>query len=148
MLKCIIRNEKYGKKDNSMKNLYARFDERLIEETRKCMAEHPTAQQVILVKTAKGNIYTCVNNNYVIENDMIMSVGDFKDETNFIQMLVDADDVEIKYIVGMWKNGGIEVPSMHFRKAILDICPKNEDAICVGQGADKLVFKTIKERMP
>ena len=122
--------------------------EPLIELAHKYVAEYPTVEQIILVKTAKENVHICLNDNYIIENDVIMKVKDFKDEKDFVQRLVDADDVEIKDIVCMWKNGSVEGPSYHFKESILEICPKNEDAIYVAQGIDGMVFKRIKSAMP
>ena len=121
----------------------------LIEEAEKQVKLNPTAGQVVVVKTAKGNTYTCVNNNtYTIENGVIMSVGDFDEEIEFIQMLVDIDDVEVKYIVCMWQSGSVEIPSYHFRNGILEICSKNQEAIWVGQGEDCLLLRALKDTVP
>lgn len=112
----------------------------LVQEVEKQVELNSTAELMITVKTAKGNIYTCVNHN-------ILS-GDYEDENQFIKMLVDKDDVKIKYFVCMWSSGELEVPFAHFRNSILEICPENENAIWVAQGADKLILRTIKDSMP
>lgn len=114
--------------------------EPLIELAHKYVAEYPTAEQIILVKTVKNNTYFCVN-KAILE-------GNYDDEKRLIKMLVDADDVEIEFIVGMCENGGLEAPSYHFKESILEICPKNEDAIYVAKGINGMVFKRIKSAMP
>ena len=102
--------------------------------------ENPAAEQIIIVKTTKDNIYFCVNYN-------IMQ-GNYEDEKQFFQMLVDVNDVEVKYIVCMWKNGGVDIPSANFRKNLFAICPKNEEAIWVGLGEKGLIYKTLKDIHP
>ena len=114
--------------------------EPLIELAHKYVVEYPTAQQIVLVKTVKNNTYFCVN-KAILE-------GEFEDENRLIKRLVDADDVEIEFIVGICGNGGLQAPSYHFKKSILEICPKNEEAIYVARGINGKVFKRIKSAMP
>lgn len=109
--------------------------EELIVEAKKQVDDNPTAEQVIVLVTAKNNMYTCINH-------CIMD-GNYDDENHFFQMLVNKADVEVKYLVCMWNNGGLEIPSANFRKQLLEICSKNTDAIYCGQGADGIVLRRI-----
>ena len=77
----------------------------------------------------------------------------FPDEEQFIKMLQEKADCELKYIVCMWKNGNVDIPSMHFRKRLLEISPKNADAMFVvltedGNGGFALGVRTVKQCMP
>lgn len=77
----------------------------------------------------------------------------FPDETQFIKMLQEKADCELKYIVCMWKNGNVDIPSMHFRKRLLEISPKNADAKTVvltedGNGQAAFGVRTIGRSMP
>ena len=112
----------------------------LITEAQKQVKEHPDVEMVIVVQSAKGNTYTCyihgIKNEYEAEIDA------------FIQTLVDAEDVEIKYCVCMLHSEWLEPPYYHIRKSLLKISPKNEGTIFSGQGENVIVLKTLIDLMP
>lgn len=110
--------------------------EMLLHVAEEQIKENPSVVQVIVVKTAKGNIYSLANND-VLD-------GSYEDEAGFIQKLVDEDDAKVKFILCMWNNQGIEVPSMHFREGLLETSAENEKAIIFFQNC----AMTIKESMP
>ena len=93
---------------------------------------------MIVVKTTKSNVYSFPNN--------ILSKGT-ADEENFVKKLLNQGDCEIKYVVAMWTEESIEIPSMNFRKLLLEASPKNAQAILVGQGENGIVCKTIETCM-
>ena len=70
-----------------------------------------------------------------------------QEENPFVQQLVEQDDAEIKYIVCMWNNYGVEVPSNQLRKCLLAASPKNEDALMILQGEYDYAIRTIKSTM-
>ena len=77
----------------------------------------------------------------------------FQDEEQFMKLLQEKADSEVKYIVCMWKNGSVEIPSMHFRKMLLEASPKNADAIFAvltgdGNGGLAVGVRTIGWSMP
>lgn len=107
------------------------------------------ADQIIVVETATANVYHFENHFFV---DGKVDVR-FPDEEQFMNMLLEKTDCEIKYIVCMWKNGSVEIPSMHFRELLMEASPKNADAMFVvltedGKGGLALGIRTVKQCMP
>ena len=111
----------------------------LISEAQKQVKENADAELVIALQSAKGNTYTGFT------REVANAEADIAD---FMQMLADAEDVEIQYGVCMWNNGGLELPCHRLRESLLAISPKNEEAIFGGQGEEKIVLKTLKDIMP
>lgn len=100
---------------------------------------NPEAEQVVVVRTAKNRIRSFA----------FQSMEEILQEDNpFVQQLKEEDDIEIKYIVCMWNNYGIEVPSIQLRKCLLEASEKNEEALMVLQGEYDFVARTIKSSMP
>lgn len=112
----------------------------LIQEAEKQVKEHADVEMVIVVQSAKGNTYIC----YIHE----IKNGYEADIEGFMQTLVDAEDVEIKYCVCMLHSGWLEPPYYHIKKSLLEISPKNETTIFSGQGEHAIVLKTLKDMMP
>lgn len=112
----------------------------LMFEAEKTCCEHPDAEQVIAVKTEKGNTYILVNRN-------VMS-GDYSDENSFIQMLREKDDTETQYLVCKWNGKTVDVPSFHFREQLLNINPKNENTALLLQGFGAYIVKPLKNTLP
>ena len=130
--------------EESKKRLYE-----LVQMTGELVSRSLQAEQIIMVETTKSNVYHFENHLHV--------GGEFDtrflDEKRFVKMLKEKDDVELKYIVSMWNNGGVEVPTMHFRELLLEASPKNADAIFVvltedGKGGFALGVRTIGWSMP
>ncbi len=112
----------------------------LISEAQKQVKENSEAQMLIIAQSAKGNRYI----GFVYD-----VMEGYHDDTNkFIQMLIDAEDVEIKYCVCMLNSGWLEPPYFHLKKSLLEISPKNEATIFSGQGENVIVLKTLKDMMP
>ena len=110
----------------------------LISEAQKQVKENPE-EMIIVVQTAKDNTYT----GFIHE---VMN-GD-ADIDDFLQMLVDAEDAEIKYCVCMLHREWLEPPHYYLKKRLLEISPKNEATIFSGQGENVIVLKTLKDMMP
>ena len=113
----------------------------LIAEAQKLVKEHPNVEMVIVVQSAKGNRYV----GFI--HEVLNGDGD-ADTDAFVQTLVDAGDVEIKYCVCMWNRGWLEIPSYHLGKSLLEVSTKNEETIFAGQGENKIVLKMLKDMMP
>ena len=118
----------------------AAFDE-LIAEAQEQVKEQPDKEMVIVTQSAKGNRYV----GFIHE---VLNGDSDADTDAFVQTLVDAEDVEIKYCVCMWNRGWLEIPSYHLRKKFLEVSQKNEETIFAGQGENKIVLKTLREMMP
>ena len=109
--------------------------ELLIQEVKQRVSEHPAAEQVIVVKTAKGNVRFFANN--VLDQK-------YEEEKEFVQKLVEEDDTVMEYIVCMWDDFNLDLPSMNFRKLLLATNEENKQAkICLGNGV-----KIIRQCMP
>lgn len=96
------------------------------------------AQQVIAVKTAKGNVYHFPNH----------CVGEPSEEDTFLEMLLEQGDAEIQYILCMWHNYQLDVPSLHFRRRLVEICPRNKDAVVLLLGENAFHAKRVEQLMP
>lgn len=111
----------------------------LVGEAKNEIHLNPDAEQVVVVRTAKKHIRSFVFHSMeeIIQEDNI-----------FVRQLVEQDDAEIEYIVCMWNNYGLEVPSIQLRKCLLDVSAKNEDALMVLHGEYDFAIRTIKSTMP
>ena len=100
---------------------------------------NPDAEQVVVVRTAKNHI-----RSYVFR-----SMEEIVKENNpFVSELIEQDDAEIKYIVCMWNNYGIEIPSIGLRKSLVAASANNENAYMILNGEFDFVGRTIKSTMP
>ena len=109
--------------------------ESLIQEAQKRVLELPSAEQVIVVKTAKGNVRFFGNN--VLDQK-------YEEEKDFVQKLVEEDDAVIEYIVCMWNDSNLDFPSMNFRKLLLGVNEENKHAkMYLGNGV-----REIQQCMP
>lgn len=108
--------------------------EMLIAEAKALLAEAPGAQQVIVVRSAKGNIYHLANT----------CVETSADEDCYLDLLRDADDTAVAALVCMWKDGTLDVPSMHFRKGLLALNPANAAAELPLQSLHCLTVKRLE----
>ena len=118
-----------------MKNAF----DAIILEAEKQVKENSDVEMVIVVQSAKGNMYT----GFLHE----AKNGD-ADVDSLMQTLVDAEDVEIKYCVCMLHSEWLEPPYYYLRKRLLEISSENEETIFSGQGENVIVLKSLKEMMP
>lgn len=81
-------------------------------------------------------ICTDKNNTYIAENDIDGSICD---------QLISNDDTRIVKLLTMWKNGQIDLPSLAFRKAILEMNSENKDTNILLQGKEGLIVKKLFE---
>lgn len=123
---------------NSFDKKTALLDERattfyeLLDEADKLL-EHDTIHgQLVLVKTAKGNIYhmfNCTPNEY----DPMLDIA-------FMDMLLEKDDAQVRYIAVLWNQNvcdlldtenpySLDVPGWCLRRGLLDLAPGNENAL-------------------
>lgn len=109
--------------------------ESLVLEAKQRVLEHLFAEQVIVVKTAKGNVRFFGNN--VLDQK-------YEEEKDFVQKLVEEDDTVIEYIVCMWNDSNLDFPSMNFRKLLLEVNEENKHAkMYLGNGV-----REIQQCMP
>lgn len=111
----------------------------LLEQARELAKMESTAQQVILVKTAKGNVYHMANQNAETPAD----------EDRLLALLRETEDSTVQAVVCLWQEGGVpDVPSLRFRRLLLELDPRNGDALLPLQGENTLEPRTLWETMP
>lgn len=94
------------------------------------LATSGTAQQVIVLQTEKGNTYSGIS----IGEDR----RDRTPEDALLKALQDAGDTHVLHLVCVWYTKQIDLPSMRFRKALLEMDSRNgETQILVLTGAGR-----------
>lgn len=119
----------------SMKSAPAEF-EKLMRQAGELAASDPSAEQVVTVLTAKGNIYWFFNHN--------VTSGSTVDETAFIRTLAESGDTEITYAVCMWSDSAIDVPSHHLREQLMELNPSNRKTEILLRSGEGFVVKPFR----
>ena len=78
----------------------------LFEGVARLLSIHATAEQIIIVKTAKENIYHCINYSTGCRAG---SEYDISDEEAFFALLRDRDETEIQYLIVVWNPNVVEL---------------------------------------
>ncbi len=116
--------------------MYGSAFQELLAEAEKQISANSSADQVIVVKTAKGSM-NCLA-NHVLD-------GVYDEEDGFVQMLSARGDAQIKYLVCMWNSGEVDVPSMNFRKKLLSACPQNGETLILLQSDREKVARKLTD---
>ncbi len=93
--------------------------------------------QAIVLLTHKGNAYC-----YVI-NDALSK--DKAEEDGLLQILTESADTEIKYILCLWLNGGLDLPSYDLRKKLCKINDRNLHAGIFVNTFEDVVIRELKD---
>lgn len=101
---------------------------------------NPDAEQVIVLRTANGNLYSVVNRN--------ITGGDHRDEDICLQTLREKDDTQVFSILALWDTHSPEITSAHFNQGLVDLNPENENARIFLQGRDCIMAKRLKVALP
>lgn len=117
---------------------------KLVKKARELVSLDSSADQVIVVETEKSNMYHFANHLYVDGHFVEKS----EDEEKFVQMLINKGESALKYIVCMWNENSIDLPTMHFRKLLMDISEKNADTMLVLQSIPDVILKRLSDCMP
>ena len=96
--------------------------------------EAPEAEGITIVQAASGREY-----RYHFCTDQVSAFAD---------MLTGNGDTQILYLVHVWKNHTLDVPSYDLRKALLDLHPENKDALMLLTGAENFIVRSIQSTMP
>lgn len=104
------------------------------------LSDNPDTQQVIVLKTVKGNLYFIVNHS--------ITDGDHQDEDACLQTLREKDDTQVLSILALWDNHSPEVTSAHFNLGLIALNPENEDARIFLQGRECIMAKRLKVVLP
>ena len=101
------------------------FDENLFEQMKNTAngllggAEKSQYTQAIVLISSKENEYGAVIGNAISK--------DKAEEEAFLKRLKDACDTEVWYLLCMWEDGNIDLPSIDFRKMLCEASAKNTE---------------------
>ncbi len=83
-------------------------------------AEKGQYTQAIVLHSATGQEYGTVIQNALSEEKT--------EETVFLREIRETKDSEIRFVLCMWQDQGIDIPSFAFRKLLIDLNDKNSEA--------------------
>ena len=118
-----------------MKSIPAEF-EKLWEQAGELAASDPSAEQVITMWTAKGHIRGLLNHG--------VNSGDTAGEEAFIRELAENGDTEISYVVCMWRDHTLDVPSHHLRESLAELNPANPEAKLLLRSGEGFLVKPLR----
>ena len=76
--------------------------------------------QAVVLLSSKGKEYSTIIEDVLAEEKLA--------EKSLLRELLANDDTEIGYILVVWKNGCVDVPSYDFRKMLCCMNPENKNA--------------------
>lgn len=95
--------------------------------------------QAITLVSSLGNEYSAIIKNALSE--------EMADEKSLLEQLTNANDTEICYVICIWKDGGIDLPSMAFRKLLCTLNSKNSEALIFVMTKDGISARIISSTM-
>lgn len=103
-------------------------------------AERGPYTQAVVLLSVRGNEYGAVIQNALSEEKT--------DERALLARLHRAEDTAIQCVLCMWQDGGIDIPSLAFRRMLCDLNPNNTEALQFVMTTDGVVgidvFATMK----
>ena len=125
----------------------------LLREADRILANDAVNEQLVLIKTAKGNIYHTFQNAQTSYDPMR--------DIRFMDMLVGEDDAQIACMVVLWnpkaetvklldtaRPYSLEVPGWCLRRGLLELAPANKDAQMLLIGAGGYNTRTLGSIQP
>jgi len=94
-----------------------------------------TAQQVIVVRTAKKAVYSFVNNDIVSGNTV--------EEQQFAKLLSGKEDTEITELVCMWNTSVLDIPSLNLRNLLVKMNKENSKTKILLRGKDSYLVREM-----
>ena len=104
------------------------------------LQENPSADQVIIMMTTKGNIYSLINESIINGNN--------ESEDAIISIMDVQKDIEISHIICMWQGNSLDVPSMYLRKKIIALHSQNAKAKVLLQGKNDYLIRELESTIP
>lgn len=109
--------------------------ETLLKKVKELMISDPSAQQAVAVLTSKGCLLSFVNHDIIS--------GQYEEETAFINTLVESGETEIQYLLCMWSDFTLDVPSHHLWDLLVKRNPINGNARIFLKGDGEVIVKTL-----
>ena len=116
--------------NNNMFNDLLSFAKEILSKVNQ-IKEGLQESQAIVFTTAKSYTY--------------ISVVDTPQE--ICSQLISDNDTRILKLLTMWKTGQVDLPSLAFRKAILEMNSENKDTNILLQGKEGFIIKKLSETM-
>lgn len=104
------------------------------------LGANPDTQQVIVLRTVKGNLHAVVIR--------CIFDGNHREEDACLRQLREENDTQVLSILAMGDAHWPEVPSAHFNLGLVALNPENEDARIFLQGRDCIMSKRLKVVLP
>ena len=104
------------------------------------LSANPDIQQVIVLRTIQGNLYSVVNRRILD--------GDYREEDACLRQLREKDDTQVLSILAMGDAHWPEVTSTHFNLGLIALNPENDDARIFLQGREGIMVKRLKIVLP
>ena len=123
----------------------------LLDEADRLLENDTVNEQIVLVKTAKGNLYHTVQNPQTGYDPM--------KDIAFMDMLLSRDDAQVRYIVVLWNPRvaelidpdiayALDVPGWCLRRGLPELAGGNEDALILLRGEGLCNVRTLKSIQP
>ena len=103
-----------------------------LEEARKRAGTVESEGQILAVITEQGPRYFEVDDGAKGEDTALAALE---------------QDRKVLAVLAMWKGGGLEIPSMHFRQGLLALAPENGETRVILQGEDRILAKKLAETL-
>ena len=100
----------------------------------RAIREAPEAEGITLVRTVSGREYCCH-----FSGDPV---------PGFVERLVREGDSQVRYLVHVWKDHALDLPSYDLRKALLELHPENKNALMLLTGAENFIVRSLQSTMP
>jgi len=117
-----------------MTNTSKEFTE-LFETAKNGIDSNKTAQQVIVVRTAKSAVYSFLNNDIM--------AGNTTDEEQFAELLSGKEDTEITELVCMWNTSVLDISSRNLRNLLVKMNKENSKTKILLTGKDSYLVKEL-----
>ena len=100
---------------------------------------HTQYTQAIILFSAKRNEYCKVIKNALSDEKT--------DETELINKVNEAKDTEIAFVLCVWHNGCIDLPSFSFRKMLISLNEKNSETLLFVMTAGGISARKLSSTM-
>lgn len=112
----------------------------MLESAQKLLRENPDAAQVVMVSTARDQVFHMLNRNFPADME--------RTEADFCEMLKNRQDTQIIRLLCMWQNGAVDLPSWHLRQLLTQLNPDNQNALVLLNSQDGLCEKPFHTLLP
>lgn len=110
--------------------------EKLLKQAQKLIKSDSSAEQAVVVLTSKGTMFSFINKN--------ITSGNVEAEISFVRKLEENKDIEIRYIICMWGDASLDVPSCHLRNMLAELDVSNQNTEILLKSGEGFQVKSMK----